>query len=183
MDFSLGCSRKFWYEWARLDNSGAPMTPSDTPIATSAEALENAALPKLQEVHTDPDQTCASKGDLPQAFKEPAERKSPAQWAYERIILYIQNFEKTLDNDHEVGMGFIDGGAGVMRIEGLGFFDPDIITYYGTNGAGAKAQLVQHVSQLNVMLVASPKRVDQAKPNRIGFQLASALERGSTKTR
>ena len=73
-------------------------------------------------------------------------------------------------------MGFTGGDAGVMRIEGLGFFDPDIITYYGTNGAGQKAQLVQHVSQLNVMLVASPKSIDQAEPNRIGFQLASALD-------
>ena len=155
------------------------MTPSDDHISTSAEALENAALPKLQEVHTNPNQDCASKAGLPQALKEPAAKKSPAQWAYERIILYIQNFEKTLDNDHEVGMGFTDGGAGIMRIEGLGFFDPDIITYYGTNGAGAKAQLVQHVSQLNVMLVASPKRLDQSEPNRIGFQLASALERAN----
>ncbi|MFT5272392.1 MAG: hypothetical protein ACI85V_002411, partial [bacterium] len=48
---------------------------------------------------------------------------------------------------------------------------------YGTNGAGAKTQLIQHVSQLNVMLVSSPKKVDQAEPNRIGFQLVTALER------
>lgn len=153
------------------------MIPSDNDIATSAEALENDALPKIREVHTDPDQNCASQGDIPKALKEPAAQKSPAQWAYERIILYIQNFEKGLDNDHEVGMGFAGGDAGVMKIEGLGFYDPDIITYYGTNGAGAKAQLVQHVSQLNVMLVASPKRVDQAEPVRIGFRLASALDR------
>ena len=153
------------------------MTPSDKDIATSAEALENAALPRLQEVHTDPYQDCASAADLPKALKEPAAKKSPAQWAYERLILYIQNFEKTLDNNHEIGMGFTDGGAGIMRIEGLGFFDPDIITFYGTNGAGAKSQLVQHVSQLNVMLVASPKRLDQEEPTRIGFQLASALDR------
>lgn len=151
-------------------------TPIDV-IATSAEALENDALPKLREVHTDPDTDCASKGPLPRALKEPSARKSPAQWAYERLILYIQNFEKTLDNDHEIGMGFTDSGAGVMRIEGLGFFDPDIITFYGTNGIGAKAQIVQHVSQLNVMLVASPKSVDQAEPTRIGFQLASELDR------
>lgn len=155
------------------------MTPIDDYIATAAEAFENDALPKVREVHTDPERDCVSNEPLPKALQGSNAEKSPAQWAYERIILYIQNFEKALDNDHEVGMGFADGGAGVMRIEGLGFFDPDIITYYGTNGAGAKSQLVQHVSQLNVMLVASPKRVDQAEPNRIGFQLASALEDNS----
>lgn len=151
-------------------------------IATSAEALENAALPRIKEVHTDKTQANAADGPLPKAMREPAEKKSPAQWAYERVILYIQNFEKTLDNDHEVGMGFTGGDAGVMRIEGLGYFDPDIITYYGTNGAGAKAQLVQHVSQLNVMLVASPKQANQAEPNRIGFQLAVALEQDADAT-
>ena len=152
------------------------MTPTDPDIATSAEALENDALPKLREVHTDPDQDCASKGPLPKALTESSAKKSPAQWAYERLILYIRNFEKTLDNDHEVGMGFTGSGAGVMRIEGLGFFEPDIVTFYGNNGAGAKAQIVQHVTQLNVMLVASPKDSDKAEPARIGFQLVSALE-------
>jgi len=69
------------------------MSSSDE-IATSAEALEGAAIPQLREVHTDPNQDCASKGDIPEALKKPTKNKSPAQWAYERIVLYIQNFEK-----------------------------------------------------------------------------------------
>ena len=89
----------------------------------------------------------------------------------------IKKLEETLDNDHEVGMGFAGGDTGVIKIEGLGFFDPDIVTYYGTNGAGAKTQLIQHVSQLNVMLTASAKDVDQDEPHRIGFQLAKELDR------
>jgi hypothetical protein len=32
--------------------------------------------------------------------------------------------------------------------------------------------LIQHVSQLNVMLRALPKEVEAAEPNRIGFKLA-----------
>lgn len=151
-------------------------------IATSAEAIENAYLPGIREVHTNPDAKCASEGDIPKALKEPAEKKSPAQWAYERIILYIQNFEKQLDNDEEVGMGFVGGDAGVIKIEGLGFYDPDLITFYGSDGSGAKTQLIQHVSQLNVMLRAAPKQVDQAEPNRIGFRLAKELDRDEDAT-
>lgn len=151
-------------------------------IATSAEAIENAHLPGIREVHTNPDAKCASEGDLPKALKEPAEKKSPAQWAYERIILYIQNFEKQLDIDEEVGMGFVGGDAGVIKIEGLGFYDPDLITFYGSDGSGAKTQLIQHVSQLNVMLRAAPKHVDQAEPNRIGFRLAKELDRDEDAT-
>ena len=137
-------------------------------IKTSAEALESAVL---HEVHTDPDAVTPDAS----ALKKPDGPKSPARWAYERLILYIQNFEKQLDNEHEVAMGFAGGDTGVIRIEGMGFFDPDIITFYGTDPAGTKTQLVQHVSQLSVMLRALPKQVAAAEPNRIGFRLAADL--------
>ena len=145
-------------------------------IETSAELLENDILPKAREVHTDPNAKAVNGAELPKAMAQPATAKSPAQWAYERIILYIQNFEQQLDNNHEVGMGLTGGEAGVIRIEGLGFYEPDIITFYGTNGDGAKTQLIQHVTQLNVTLVASPKHIDQPEPTRIGFRLATALD-------
>lgn len=147
-------------------------------IMTSAEVAESAAMPRAHTVRCNDDGSISrDDAELPKAVSNvPVEKKSPAQWAYERIILYIQNFEKQLDNEHEVAMGFAGGDTGVVRIEGLGYFDPDIITYYGSDETGAKTQLVQHVSQLNVMLRALPKRPDHAEPNRIGFRLAQDLE-------
>lgn len=119
----------------------------------------------------------AEQKPLPKGMaKKPVEEKSPAEWAYERLILYIQNFEEQLDNEHEIAMGFTGGDAGVLRIEGIGYFDPDIVTFYGSDGDGAKTQLVQHVSQLNVMLRALPRQTDHEKPNRIGFRLAANIE-------
>ncbi len=151
-------------------------TPPQMSIDTSAELLENDILPQVREVHIDPDANCVSKAKLPHALVEPSKLKSAAQWAYERIIMYIQNFEKQLDNDHEVGLGLAGGNTGVIKIEGLGYYDPDIVTYYGINQDGAKTQLIQHVSQLNVTLIASPKHIDQPEPTRIGFRLAKGLE-------
>lgn len=114
---------------------------------------------------------------LPKKVAEtPVEQKSPAQWAYERLILYIKNFEEQLDNEHEVAMGFTGGDAGVLRIEGIGFYDPDVLTFYGTDGSGAKTQLIQHVSQLSVMLRALPTSAESVAPNRIGFRLAAQLD-------
>ncbi len=144
-------------------------------IETSAEAAEAAALPRCYEVHANPDTQSGNK-DLPGPLQKPVATKSPAQWAYERLILYIQNFEKALDGDHEVAMGFTGGDAGVMRIEGMGYFDPDIITFYGSDATGGRTQLVQHVTQLNVMLRALPKQVEDKPANRIGFRLAKDLE-------
>ncbi|GGX53491.1 hypothetical protein GCM10007385_21950 [Tateyamaria omphalii] len=146
-------------------------------IKTAAEAVEAEALPRAHEVHCDPDARNAADQPVPKGVsKTPTEQKSPAQWAYERIIMYLKNFEESLDNEHEVAMGFTGGDAGVLRIEGMGYFPPDVVTFYGSDPTGSKTQLIQHVSQLNVMLRALPKAVEQAEPNRIGFRLAQDLE-------
>ncbi|MEX0348811.1 MAG: DUF6173 family protein [Paracoccaceae bacterium] len=144
-------------------------------IETAAEAIEADALPRCHEVHADPESP-ARLDQGPHPVREPTHKKSPAQWAYERLIIYIRNFEKQLDAKHEVAMGFTGGDAGVLRIEGMGYYDPDIVTFYGSDGNGAKTQLVQHVSQLNVMLRALPIPSEEEPANRIGFRLAADLE-------
>lgn len=148
-------------------------------IDTSAEAAENAALPRRHDVHCDPD-TAPPCTDLPEDMRQPAEAKTPAQWAHERLILYIQTFEAQLDGEHEVAMGFAGGDLGILRIEGMGYFDPDIVTFYGRDPDGARTQLIQHVSQLNVMLKAWPKDPEAEEPNRIGFRLAADFARPGT---
>ena len=128
-------------------------------------------------VHANPEAVSVEQEPLPEAVtKTPVERKTPAEWAYQRLILYIQNFEKLLDSEQEVAMGFTDTGGGFLRIEGLGYFDPDIVTFYGTDQTGARVQLVQHVSQLNVLLRAMPKESGDEEPRRIGFRLVEALD-------
>jgi Family of unknown function (DUF6173) len=107
------------------------------------------------------------------ATRKPAagKPKSPAEWAHDRLVMYIRNFEQQLDARQEIAMGFAGDEAGVLRIEGIGFFEPDIITFYGRDDEGAKTQLIQHVSQLSVTLRAVPKSGEAEAPRRIGFQL------------
>jgi len=130
-------------------------------------------------VRTDCDEgDCAERQPLPAAIaSQPAEEKSPAQWAYERLILYIHKFEEQLDPDQEVAMGFAGSDAGMLHIQGMGFFAPDMVTFYGADPSGNKTQLVQHFSQLNVMLRAAPKLNET--PRRIGFEMRAKLEAGS----
>ncbi|OYX43691.1 MAG: hypothetical protein B7Z02_08280 [Rhodobacterales bacterium 32-67-9] len=148
-------------------------------IQTSAEVHEASAMPCARVTHADPDAPrTAEMEPLPEGISgEPIDAKSPAQWAYERLILYIRNFESQLDNEHEVAMGFTGGDAGVLRIEGIGYFDPDIVTFYGRDEDDARTQLIQHVTQLNVMLRALPKAPEIEEPRRIGFRLAADLDR------
>lgn len=150
-------------------------------IKTTAEAIEAAALPEAYAVHIDSKGKRVTQQAVPAgAAQKSLEQKSPAEWAYERIILYIKKFEEQLDAEHEVGMGFTGGDVGTLKIQGMGYFAPDLITFYGEDPNGSKTQLVQHVSQLSVMLVAAPKEDKKAEPNRIGFKLAEDLEEKQT---
>lgn len=138
---------------------------------TMAEEKEH---PRAMAVHAEPEGPAkvAAEPMAEALTAENVEDKSPAQWAYERLILYIRNFEAQLDASEEVAMGFTGGEAGVLQIEGVGFFDPDLVTFYGRDEEGMKTQLIQHVSQLNVMLRAVPKLApEEEPPRRIGFRL------------
>jgi len=148
-----------------------------TEIRTTAEAHEESALPRARAVHmaeNAPD-TPENLPLPPDLAAEPVEGKSPAQWAYERLVLYIQNFEQQLQPDEEVALGLTGGDVGVLQIEGLGYFAPDILTFYGRDEDGVRTQLIQHVSQLNVMLVAIPKGAEEEEPRRIGFRLGQGI--------
>lgn len=146
---------------------------SDRP---ASDANGQPVLPEADVIRTDcPEGDCAERQPLPPAVaRTPHVQKTPAQWAYERLILYVQKFEEGLDSEHEVGMGFAGSDAGTLHIKGMGYFSPDLVTFYGVDQNGTKTQLVQHVSQLNVMLKAAPKQHDRAE--RVGFQLRSRLE-------
>ena len=155
--------------------AGSPATSDATSdaAATVAEALEADAMPRAHAVRADPDARGAEDGPMPGRLPPP---RSSAEWAYRRLILYIARFEETLDAEHEVAMGFTDGGTGALRIEGIGYFDPDIVTFYGTDAQGEKVQLIQHVTRLSVLLRALSKRRPEEPPRRIGFRLRADLE-------
>lgn len=145
---------------------------------TLADALEASVLPRAGAVQIDPGAPpTAELCPLPEALSRvPVAQKSAARWAYERLILYIRAFEERLDPAQEVGMGFTGTAAGVLRIEGLGYFDPDIVTFYGRDEGGVRTQLVQHVTQLNVVLRAVARVAPAEPPRRIGFRLAADLD-------
>ncbi len=95
-------------------------------------------------------------------------RTNPAAWTHKRLGEYIRDFEAELDDDHEIGARLVSFGQSVIfHVEDIGYYGPDIITFYGRNDEMEKVQLIQHISQLSFLLVAVKKQQD--KPRRIGF--------------
>ncbi|TFL19819.1 hypothetical protein [Jannaschia formosa] len=143
-----------------------------TEIHTAAEALEADALPRAQELRAE---GCEPAPPMGRAARSKA-AKTPAEWAFQRVVLYLRQFEEGLTPDEEVAMGFTGGAAGVLRIEGLGFSAPDILTFTGRDAQGRRCQQLIHVSRLDILLRAVPRPPEHPEPVRIGFRLARALE-------
>lgn len=101
----------------------------------------------------------------------------PAQWLYERLAKSIMAFEKGLDGEHEVALRLVSFGPSErFHMTDMGFWEPDLIHFHGRNANGDPVVLIQHISQVNVLLVAARKQNNL--PNRIGFQIVKKLEDG-----
>jgi hypothetical protein len=145
-----------------------------TEAELDAAVTKAADMPRHPALESDAE---ALLGPIPNAPPPPP--MGPAASAYERLVMYIRHFESELDADHEIAMGFAGSNAGVLKIEGLGYFDPDLITLYGRDEDGNKTQLIQHVTQLSVLLRAVPKPTEKPA-TRIGFKLTSGWTGGES---
>lgn len=93
-----------------------------------------------------------------------------ADLMYEKIMKLIYDFEKNLKPNEEIGAYLTSFGKEIIiQIESVGYQNPYLIIFKGKNTLdSSEVQLVQHVSQVNLMFVAL-KLTEERKPYRIGF--------------
>lgn len=116
------------------------------------------------------------KGDVVERSADPAapvqQPPNPAQWMHQRLVHQIIAFEKNLGPDHEVGGRFVEGpGSDPLHISNLASWGPDMIVFMGEYADGRKFELIQHYSQVSILLMAVPKASESDEPRRIGFDL------------
>lgn len=104
------------------------------------------------------------------------ERLNPAGWAFERLTKQIVDFEKDLSPGEEIGGRFVNAPKeGVIHIQDISFWNPDMLIFNGVDADGRKVRLLQHCSQLSVLLCAVPVAKDE-EARRIGFILEQKIK-------
>ena len=90
---------------------------------------------------------------------------------HKRLKKWISEFDASLDQAHEVGVGLVNFGRAVtFALEEMSYWNPSLIAFIGRNEDGDPVELIQHVNQISMLLVRLPrKNPDDPKP-RIGFQ-------------
>ena len=93
-----------------------------------------------------------------------------ADYAYEVIMERIREFESGLNDDEEVLVQLASFGHSItMAVTEIGFSNPSTLVFYGYVN-GQSATLIQHMSQLNFLLLAAKKADPEKPPRRIGFE-------------
>lgn len=92
-----------------------------------------------------------------------------ADYTREIVMKRIAQFEKELDNEHEVGLKLASFGQSItMSVTSIGYSNPSTLVFRGFVG-DQPATLIQHISQLNFLLLAVKKADPEKPPRRIGF--------------
>ena len=100
---------------------------------------------------------------------------NPAQWMYERLVRSIIDFEKEMSANEELGARLVSfGNTEIIHVLDVGYWGPDLIRFYGVNADNRPVQLLQHITQISMLLVALP--VQKGEPRRIGFHLEQKLK-------
>ena len=96
---------------------------------------------------------------------------SMADYAHEVILKRIKEFQDELDDEHEVALQLASFGQSItLAVTAIGYSNPSTLVFYGYVN-GRPATLIQHMSQLNFLLLSVQKQDPGKPPRRIGFEL------------
>lgn len=155
----------------------AKAAPADTPVTAPASMFSNCGDKPCPEPLL-PSATAEQTAALTDGVRM---RENPAEWAFVRLSKLIEDFEKGLDKDEEIGALIVGlPGDGTMQIQDVGFWGPDFIMFLGRNADGKPVRLIQHYAQINVLLDAR-KKPEERPAHRIGFQLSELVQKTNPK--
>lgn len=92
-----------------------------------------------------------------------------ADYACEKIIERINEFEANLPDDMQAGGKFITFGSEAFAIDSVTYQNPNILIFSGTTAEGETVQLIQHTSQLNLLLLAVKRNNPEEPRRKIGY--------------
>lgn len=90
---------------------------------------------------------------------------------FEIIKDYIENFEASLDDEHEVGLMLTNFGQSILMQVTDVWYEKSVLMVFKGIVNGNPATLIQHINQLNFLLTSVPRSEPEKPKRKIGFQV------------
>lgn len=119
--------------------------------------------------------TFSSRSSL-DLYRPPAIVRSPdenlASAFHERLVSWISGFDKRLDDAFETGVRLVSfGQTFTFRLQKLGYWNPSLMLFHGILDDGSPVELIQHVSQISILLMKLPRLNPTVPKTPIGFRV------------
>jgi len=133
------------------------------------------SLPKMPDIPTRMPDMSSHWEDMRKARKAENHRQEvnagryDAEGIFNHLTRRVREFEDGLDEDEEIGLQLANFGvAERIHVRSIAYKNPNLVEFTGLIDADKSVVLVQHISQLNFLLIAM-KPVEE-EPFRIGFK-------------
>lgn len=112
-----------------------------------------------------------STNNLLQSMKRSEQlERGNANILYEQLVKRIKKFDESINEDFEVGVKLVCyGNAFQFYLTGLGYQNPYLMIFKGVLEDGSPIELLQHVSQINFVLIKLKKQEPEKPKRKIGF--------------
>lgn len=91
------------------------------------------------------------------------------------LFEHIEKFERGTDDALEVGVRLVSfGQAVIVHVAEVGYTQPNLVWFSGKLDDGSTVSLIQHLSQLNFLLMRVPRLEPEAPKRPIGFHHPAA---------
>jgi hypothetical protein len=89
---------------------------------------------------------------------------------YKRLATWISQYDAALDPEHEVGVRLVSFGQSVVfKLVDMSYWNPSLIRFDGVKDDGSPISLVQHVSQISILLTTLPRKDPSKEKKPFGF--------------
>ncbi len=101
--------------------------------------------------------------------KKKKDKTDEAMAMFNHLIKVIGDFEKDLEKNKEIAYRLVHFGNSIeFNVEKMTYLKPDLFIFTG-NLKGEPIELIQHLSQLNILLRAVEKQNPKEPRAKIGF--------------
>lgn len=91
---------------------------------------------------------------------------------FKQVKRRLVSFSEKLGDQHEVGMMYVAfGGATTLHVRTVRLLEPGVLVFEGDGEDGSPLELIQHITQLNLLLIAAKRNPETIKEPKqpIGF--------------
>lgn len=86
------------------------------------------------------------------------------------LVNRINEFNSKLDNDKQVAIRLVSFGQNItLIVNSLGYKNPSLVYFRGVTENGDPVELIQHISQISFLLLATQRKSPEQPKRPIGF--------------